>query len=120
MNKFCPAIVGLGQNSYYWTFLFYPQTYKVFVNLIGLDFRKCPVVWSKLLSKSFIPDHPHTTGNFALPEIKLARSRLKTNSRTSAKTYPSVLAIFPPLQQAQSLLSHSQIATTHSRPRDSI
>ncbi len=44
MNKFCPAIVGLGQNSYYWTFLFYPQTYKVFVNLIGLDFRKCPVV----------------------------------------------------------------------------
>jgi hypothetical protein len=31
---------------YYWTFLFYPQTYKVFGNLIGLGVKqKCPVVW---------------------------------------------------------------------------
>ena len=43
-------------SSYYWTFLFCPQTYKVSKNLIGLDFRKCPVVWGKthmFLSKKF-------------------------------------------------------------------
>jgi tetratricopeptide (TPR) repeat protein len=33
----------------------------------------------------FSPDRPHTTANFALPEIKFARFRLKTNSRTSSK-----------------------------------
>jgi hypothetical protein len=35
----------------------------------------------------FSPDRPHTTANFALPEIKFARFRLKTNSRTSSKLF---------------------------------
>jgi hypothetical protein len=46
-QKFSPFSnsVTTTATAYYWTFLFYPQTYKVFGNLIGLDFRKCPVVW---------------------------------------------------------------------------
>jgi len=41
----------------------------------------------------FSPDRPHTTANFALPEIKFARFRLKTNSRTSSKCLSTDLVL---------------------------
>jgi len=48
--------LNLSTVSYYWTFLCCPQTYKVSKNLIGLDFKKCPVVWphpSNLIHTAF-------------------------------------------------------------------